>query len=235
MTTAIILAGGLGSRLRSVVSDTPKPMALVSGRPFLEYLLDYWIKQGISNFIISVGYKHEKIIEHFGSSYKDATLDYVIEEMPLGTGGGLLLALNKINLDFPFLLLNGDTYFEVDLKTLINFSNINDADWCFSLFHSSELKRYMGMDVSSAGKIISLKVDSNSSQQPVNGGVYMVNPRNLLNMGYAIGDKVSLEDEILPAAISTGQCLFGHSFETTFIDIGIPDDYSRASSILSNN
>lgn len=232
MTTAIILAGGLGSRLRSVVSDTSKPMALVSDRPFLEYLLDYWVKQGVNKFIISVGYKHETILEHFGSCYKGIEIEYVIEEVPLGTGGGLFLALNKIDMQFPFLLLNGDTYFEVDLKSFIDFSNKNDADWCFSLFHSSDIKRYMGMNVSCEGRIISLKENLDSLQQSVNGGVYMVRPRNLLNLGYAIGDKFSLEDELLPAALLSEQRLFGIPYEATFIDIGIPDDYYRASSIL---
>ncbi|MDQ3186754.1 MAG: NTP transferase domain-containing protein, partial [Pseudomonadota bacterium] len=97
--SAVILAGGIGSRLRSIVPDLPKPMAPVSGRPFLEYQLDYWISQGISSFILSVGYRHEAIVDYFGNSYKGAELDYVIERIPLGTGGGLLLAVEKAGND----------------------------------------------------------------------------------------------------------------------------------------
>ena len=129
MTTAIILAGGLGTRLRSAVTDLPKPMAPIGGRPFLEYQLDYWIAQGISRFVLSVGYQHEVIIDHFGTSYEGIELNFVIEETPLGTGGGLLLAAEKVGNDTPFLLLNGDTYFSVDLKTLTDFSQEKDADW----------------------------------------------------------------------------------------------------------
>lgn len=86
MTTAVILAGGLGSRLRTAVENLPKPMAPVAGRPFLEYQLDYWIAQGVSHFLLSVGCCHEAILNHFGSSYRNAGLDYVIEDTPLGTG-----------------------------------------------------------------------------------------------------------------------------------------------------
>ena len=97
MTTAVILAGGLGTRLRSVISDLPKPMAPINGRPFLEYLICYWIGQGINHFVLSVGYLHQAIIGYFGNQFKGACIDYVIEESPLGTGGGLLLASKKVD------------------------------------------------------------------------------------------------------------------------------------------
>lgn len=233
MTSAVILAGGLGTRLRSVVPDLPKPMAPISGRPFLEYQLDYWIKQGVGHFVLSVCYRHEVIVGHFGNRYKGAELDYVIEKHPLGTGGGLLLAAVKVRRNEPFLLLNGDTFFAVDLKTLIEFSLANDADWCFSLFRTNERKRYMGMDISSQGQITSLKSGTSQSGRLANGGVYWVNPRALLRERFSPGDKVSLEDDIFPVAMALGQRLFGVEFSGTFIDIGIPDDYCRASALLS--
>lgn len=230
MVTAIILAGGLGTRLRSVVPDLPKPMAPISGRPFLEHQLDYWIKQGVSNFVLSIGYRHEVIVDHFGNRYKDAELDYVIEKTPLGTGGGLLLAAEKVNRNEPFLLLNGDTYFAVDLKTLIKFSLANDADLCFSLFRTSEEGRYMGMDISSLGQIVSVK---SSTGRLANGGVYWVGSRAVLPEIFSPGNKVSLEDDIFPAVLVSGQRLFGIEFSGTFIDIGVPDDYHRAPSLLA--
>lgn len=85
---AIILAGGLGTRLRSVVSDVPKPMAVVGGRPFLSHLMDYWISQGVDGFILSVGYKAEVLQKYFGERYNGIPLFYVVEDRPLGTGGG---------------------------------------------------------------------------------------------------------------------------------------------------
>lgn len=233
MTSAVILAGGLGMRLRSAVPDLPKPMAPISGRPFLEHQIDYWIKQGVTYFVLSVGYRHEVIVDHFGNRYKGAELDYVIEKTPLGTGGGLLLAVKKVCKDEPFLLLNGDTYFAVDLKILIEFSLANDADWCFSLFRTSEEGRYMGIDISPQGQITSLKSGTGRQGRLSNGGVYWVNPRALFSGRFSPGDKVSLEDDIFPAAMAYGQRLLGIEFSGTFIDIGVPDDYHRAAALLA--
>ena len=233
MTSAIILAGGLGTRLRGVVPDLPKPMAPIGGRPFLEYQLDYWINQGVSQFVLSVGYLHGAIVDHFGDRYKGAKLDYVIEKTPLGTGGGFLLAAEKLGKNDPFLLLNGDTYFAVDLKKLVDFSVANDADWCFSLFRTAEEGRYMGLDISSQGQITSLKSGAGRPDSLANGGVYWVNPRALLSAGFAPGDKVSLEDDIFPAAMMSGQHLLGIEFSGAFIDIGVPDDYRCAIDLLT--
>lgn len=233
MTSALVLAGGLGTRLRSVVPDLPKPMAPIGGRPFLEHLLDYWIKQGVSHFVLSVCYRHEVIVDHFGDSYKDARIEYVIEKTPLGTGGGLLLAADKLAKTESFLLLNGDTYFAVDLKTLIDFSLASDADWSFSLFRTHEVGRYMGLDISPQGQITSLKSGTGQPGRLANGGVYWVNPRALINQTYSPGDKVSLEDDIFPAAMALGQRLMGLEFSGTFIDIGVPDDYHRAPALLT--
>lgn len=233
MTSAVILAGGLGTRLRSTVPDLPKPMAPINGRPFLEHQLDYWIKQGISHFVLSVGYRHEAIVDHFGNSYNGAKLNYIVEKTPLGTGGGLLLATEELGKNEPFLLLNGDTYFAVDLKTLIEFSSANDADWCFSLFRTHEEGRYMGMDISPQGQIISLKSGTGRPGRLANGGVYWVNPRAVRSEKFSSGDKASLEDDIFPAAMALGQRLMGIEFSGTFIDIGVPDDYHRASTLLA--
>jgi D-glycero-alpha-D-manno-heptose 1-phosphate guanylyltransferase len=232
VTTAIILAGGLGTRLRAVVSDVPKPMAPICGQPFLAYQLDYWIGQGVTRFIISVGYKHELIVDFFGSSYKGVKLDYVVEPTPLGTGGGLLLALEKLDSTASFLLLNGDTYFAVDLQRLIQFSTINDVDWCFSLFSTNDQVRYLGMDISSQGQITRLNVKSSKSDCWANGGVYWVRQRALSIYQSALSNKLSLENDILPAALSSGQRLFGVQFLDAFIDIGVPEDYYRSADIL---
>ena len=233
MTSAVILAGGLGTRLRSAVPDLPKPMAPIGGRPFLEYQLDYWIAQGISRFVLSVGYRHEAIMEYFGPRYKGVELEYAIEERPLGTGGGLLLAAEKVSRGGPFLLLNGDTYFAADWKALSAYALAHDADWCFSLFRTSEKGRYMGIEVSPQGQITSLKSMSAHGSRLANGGVYWVHPRALLGSWFVPGEKASLEDDIFPAALASGQRLFGIEFTGTFIDIGVPDDYHRAATLLA--
>jgi D-glycero-alpha-D-manno-heptose 1-phosphate guanylyltransferase len=233
VTSAIILAGGFGTRLRSAVPDLPKPMAPIGSRPFLEHQLDYWIQQGVGNFVLSVGYRHEAIVGHFGNSYNGANLEYVIEDSPLGTGGGLLLAAEKVSKSESFLLLNGDTYFAVNLDVLIEFSLTNDADWCFSLFRPHEEERYMGMEISPQGRITSLKSGTGRSGRLSNGGVYLVNPRALIHKKFMLGDKLSLEDEIFPMAMAWGQRLMGMEFPGIFIDIGVPEDYQRAPALLS--
>ncbi len=232
MTSAVILAGGLGTRLRSAVPNLPKPMAPINGRPFLEYQLRYWISQGVSHFVLSVGYRHQIIIDYFGNQFESASLDYVIEESPLGTGGALILASKKVSKKERFLLLNGDTYFEVNLKRLVNFANKNNSDWCFSLFKTGEMERYLGMQVLPNGQISSLYPNSNSLARLANGGVYLVHPRAISDLTFFNDSEISLEKDIFPFAMKVGQRFFGVEFQNKFIDIGVPDDYFRASSVL---
>lgn len=232
MPSAVILAGGLGTRLRSAVPDLPKPMAPINGRPFLEYQLDYWISQGVSRFVLSVGYRHEAITEHFGPRYKGVDLEYAIEEQPLGTGGAFLLAAEKTGLREPFLLLNGDTYFGVDWSVLNAFALEHDADWCLSLFRTSEQGRYMGIELSSEGRITSLKSGVEQGPRLANGGVYWVHPR-VLSGARTFGEKRSLENDLFPGALAADQRLFGLEFTRTFIDIGVPADYHRAATLLA--
>jgi D-glycero-alpha-D-manno-heptose 1-phosphate guanylyltransferase len=233
VTTAIILAGGLGTRLRSEVPDLPKPMAPVAGRPFLEHQLGYWIAQGIRHFVLSVGYRHEAVTGHFGSRFDGASIEYVIEETPLGTGGALLLAAQRAGLDQPFLAMNGDTYFAARLESMKQFAQTHGADWCFALFRADEPGRYMGMEVTPEGKITALKTDMAQPGRLANGGVYWIQPR-ALEKQHGLTGKFSLEDEYLPAALAAGQKLYGIHFDATFIDIGVPADYRRAQQLLAN-
>ena len=110
---AIILAGGFGTRLQSVVQDRPKPMALVGDRPFLEILMDYLIDQGIDGFVLSVGYLHEVVLQHFGDTYRNYPVKYVIEDTPLGTGGAIQLAMKHIQGETA-LVTNGDSIFKAN-------------------------------------------------------------------------------------------------------------------------
>ncbi|MBX3328785.1 MAG: nucleotidyltransferase family protein [Nitrospira sp.] len=232
MPSAVILAGGLGSRLRSAVPDLPKPMAPISGRPFLEYQLDYWINQGVSRFVLSVGYRHEAIVQHFGLRYKGVEIEYAVEERPLGTGGGFLAAAEKVGRREPFLLLNGDTYFGVDWNVLDAFALEHDADWCFSLFRTSEKGRYMGIEVSPQGRITSVKSGVDQGSRLANGGVYWVHPR-VLSKAPSLSERMSLEDDLFPNAFAAGRRLYGIEFTGMFIDIGVPEDYHRASTLLA--
>ena len=230
MTTAIILAGGMGTRLRSAVPDLPKPMAPINGRPFLEHQMDYWIGRGVDRFIVSVGYMKEVIMDHFGSMYRATPMSYAIEDEPLGTGGGLLLAAQ--GLSEPFLILNGDTFFEVDLNELLNFHAKHESEWTFSLFQANEAGRYMGMDVKADGEIVSLKSGTGEPGRLANGGVYLIKPSVLAKTKFVPGHKLSLEDDLIPAFVTQGGKLYGLEFPGSFIDIGVPQDYFRAADVL---
>jgi D-glycero-alpha-D-manno-heptose 1-phosphate guanylyltransferase len=207
-------------------------MALVNGRPFLAYLLDYWIEQGISQFILSVGYLKEVIIEYFGNAYQGADIDYVVEEIPLGTGGGVLLAAKKLVVDEFFVLLNGDTFFNVDLNLLSACAKATEADGCFALFRATEPNRYGRIDCNEFGQITKLNHTKAESGDLANGGVYVLRRSALLVEQSKPGHKVSLEDEIFPAALEMGHRFYGVEFAGTFIDIGVPADYQRASNVL---
>jgi D-glycero-alpha-D-manno-heptose 1-phosphate guanylyltransferase len=229
MTTALILAGGLGTRLRSAVPDLPKPMAPVAGRPFLEHQLDFWIAQGVRHFILSVGYRHEAISGHFGSRYRLATIDYAVETTPRGTGGALLLAAAQLPDDRPALLLNGDTYFDVRLEALAARAAQHDAHWCFALFRNTDPARYMGVGVARGGRITALR----SPAAPLsNGGVYWFRPASLRGIALDAVQPLSLENDLFPRLLEQGQRFAGLESPGAFIDIGVPADYHRAASVL---
>lgn len=220
--TAIILAGGLGTRLRSVIFDVPKPMAPVGNKPFLHYLMTYWYQQGIRRFVLSTGYLSEKIIQYFGNQFLDAEIIYSHESQPLGTGGGLLNALSKIDTQNRILLLNGDTYFEVDLKSLQQIK----ADIVFSVFESDDNQRYMPISVHENGLVDLNYINMSEFPFFVNGGVYLIKPSIFEQYAQQPLHKISLENEIFGEL--NKQCDFkAKSFQSRFIDIGIPEDYQK--------
>jgi D-glycero-alpha-D-manno-heptose 1-phosphate guanylyltransferase len=233
LNEAIVLAGGLGTRLRSIVADVPKPMASIGERPFLEYLLDRWIDQGIRRFTLSVGYRHEAITRHFGRVYRDAAIRYAVEESPLGTGGALLRTLGAFRIDSPVLVLNGDTYFAVDLDRLSEFATKSKADVAFALFETSDRARYMGMEVDAEGRIVQLRAQR-PSPHLANGGVYWLRPEVLREQMAMAERPLSLEGDLFPELLHAGRRLYGCTFPGTFIDIGVPEDYRRAQSLLSS-
>lgn len=230
MTVAVILAGGLGTRLRSAVPDLPKPMADVQGKPFLEYLLNYWARQGISKFVLSVGYKRESIFNYFGRSFKGLPIEYIEEDEPLGTGGGLLLASRKLHQ--PFMLLNGDTFFEVQLNAILDFHRRMDSKWSFALFRANEAGRYGGVDLDGRDRIRSLNTAKGDIGELANGGVYLVDPKALNYANFKVGDKYSLEEDVIPTLLEMDIPFFGFESQGQFLDIGVPTDYFRAAGVL---
>lgn len=220
---AIILVGGFGTRLRSVVSDVPKPMAPVEKKPFLSYLLKYLSNYGIKNVVLCTGYKHEVIENYFSSVYKNINLKYSVEEEPLGTGGAVKKALTLIESD-DVLVLNGDTLFNVDLSELISYHNNQKSDITIALKHFTNYDRY-GSVILDGKKVVGFEEKMYKDSGFINGGVYLIN-KHLFDK-YSLPKTFSFEKEILETKLNELN-ISGFKSSTYFIDIGIPEDYEKA-------
>jgi D-glycero-alpha-D-manno-heptose 1-phosphate guanylyltransferase len=223
---AIILAGGRGTRLRSVVSDVPKPMAPINGTPFLEIILDLLISNGFKRVILSVGYKSENIIKHFGSNYKNLKLHYSIENKPLGTGGAIKQSIKMAKSEKVFIL-NGDTCLDVDYKTLLNkFKKTNNP--IIVVKKVDDISRY-GEVIFKNDVIKSFKSKMGANKSGyINTGCYIF-PISLFDDLDIFFDKFSLEEEFFPYAIESKNIIFNAFVcNNSFIDIGIPSDFNKA-------
>jgi D-glycero-alpha-D-manno-heptose 1-phosphate guanylyltransferase len=229
---AIILAGGKGMRLRATIPDLPKPLAPVAGRPFLEHQMAYWVSQGIDRFILSVGYKAKIIIDSIGTQFCDAEVAYAVEDQPLGTGGALLHASKQLKRNEPFLVVNGDTFFDLPLPDLTRFHEEKTSDWTLGLFRTKDTQRYLGMTLDEDDRLISLVTRLAQNEVWANGGVYMISPGVLDMVARRFKGEVSLEGEIIPALMELNSPIYGIRHNGRFIDIGIPNDYRRAADVL---
>lgn len=225
MHEAVILAGGLGTRLQPVVKDLPKAMAPVNGRPFLEYLLDYLRSSGIARVVLSVGYRSEMIEKHFGSEHNGIEISYAVEKQPLGTGGGLRLALNQCTADH-VLALNGDTLFQVDLKGFEKKYTESNAAAGIALRNVQDVSRYGAVKIDKNHRITHF---GEKSSEPVpgliNAGIYLLNRAFFL--AHTPEGAFSVEKDFFERLYPQG-LIAGFVFDAWFIDIGIPEDYLRA-------
>ena len=209
---AILLCGGMGTRLRSVVSDRPKPMADICGKPFLQYLLEMLREKGITEVIFALGYMGEMIEEYFqdGSAF-GLKIAYSYEEDPLGTGGAIRNALPKI-MEEEVLVLNADTYFPMDYQGLYRFHQEN----------------YGAVRRDPAGRILAWNEKLEDGGQPlageINGGIYVMKKSLIAEIPEG---KQSLEQDCVPKWLSEGKRIFGLPFDGYFMDIGIPKDYQQ--------
>jgi D-glycero-alpha-D-manno-heptose 1-phosphate guanylyltransferase len=222
----IILAGGLGTRLRSVISEVPKCMAPVAGKPFLFYILKYLSGyDNINRVILSVGYLREHIFDWLEKNKKGFSFgfDFSIEEMLLGTGGGIRLAMNKTESE-SVLILNGDTFFNIDLALFCRQHKSVVATLSVALKPMQDFDRY-GNVVLNDNKITAFKEKEFCVKGLINGGVYIINKTN--SFFDDLPEKFSFETEILQPA-AKDNLIHGFVFDNYFIDIGIPEDYKRA-------
>jgi len=225
---AIILAGGFGTRLQSVVSDVPKPMAMIQNKPFLEHILHYLKKIDITRVILSVGYKHEIIEDYFQHSFAGMTIDYVVEDEPLGTGGAILKAWSNLKQDH-FFVINGDTFFNVDLKYLLSKHISYQSVLTLSLKPMEKFDRYGSVIIDENFKVINFKEKEFILKGNINGGIYVLN-KNIFK-SFKLPTKFSFE-EFMQENIEELN-IYASIFNNYFIDIGIPEDYLKAQSELA--
>ena len=225
---AILLCGGMGTRLRSVVSDRPKPMADICGKPFLQYLLEMLRDKGITEVIFALGYMGEMIEEYFqdGSAF-GLKIAYSYEEDPLGTGGAIRNALPKI-MEEEVLVLNADTYFPMDYQGLYRFHQENDGDFSLATRAVPDISRYGAVRRDAAGRILAWNEKLEDGGQPlageINGGIYVMKKSLIAEIPEG---KQSLEQDCIPKWLSEGKRIFGLPFDGYFMDIGIPKDYQQ--------
>lgn len=222
---AIVLAGGLGTRLRTVVSDLPKPMAPVAGRPFLRYILDVLSENAFDHVVLAVGYKHQIIEDYFNNQYRNLAISYSVEDYPLGTGGAIAQALRLCKNDWVFVL-NGDSYSETDFSKLEK-SIDGSAQCILSSRMMSHADRYGTLGVSAGGKITQFVEKGSADSGLINGGVYLLKHESLLGFEGSF----SFERDYLEKHVHEGGFI-SCDMDGAFIDIGVPEDYKWAQKLF---
>jgi D-glycero-alpha-D-manno-heptose 1-phosphate guanylyltransferase len=225
---AIILLGGLGTRLQKVVSDVPKPMAPIQDKPFLAHLLRYLSQQGVTSVIFSVCYLWEKIFEYFQYRYLNLDIEYAKETLPLGTGGAIINALSLLKTKDPVWVINGDTMLALNYQQLYAQHQQQKAYLTLALQKVKDCSRY-GKVVTENNIIIDFKEKGEAGEGLVSAGTYLVNPE--IFSTFELPEKFSFETDFMMKHLATLQ---PHYFATEdyFIDIGIPEDYERAKNEL---
>lgn len=220
----IVLAGGLGTRLRSVVNDLPKCMAPVADHPFLYYIFKYLEREKVDHIILSVGHKYEVIQNWVEQEARPFQISYAIEQEPLGTGGAILSALGQVWQD-QVLIINGDTFFDVNLEMLYSVHNKTEADMTIALKPMTHFERYGNVQINDHNRIVSFMEKQYCEKGQINGGIYVINKNNHLMNN--LGAKFSFETEVLQRQFAE-RYFFGALCDKYFIDIGIPEDYAKA-------
>ena len=221
---AIILAGGLGTRLRSELSEIPKSMALIGSRPFLEYQMDHLLANGISRFILSVGYKSEYIRKHFSDRYKNCEIIYAIEKTLLGTGGAIKNAMQFVVGD-QVVIANGDSLFFSDLQAQFRIHLAYEADVTLALKPMRKIDRYGTILIDGSGKITSFSEKQFAGKGLINGGLYIFNVSSFRRLDLL--DIFSIEKDFFKTKVNQLN-FFGAISKGYFLDIGIPEDFKRA-------
>ncbi len=231
--SALILVGGLGTRLRAVVSDRPKPMALVGKVPFLELLIDSLCAAGVRRFVLLTGYGADAIETHFRNLHGSGTeIAFSREHEPLGTGGAVRNAAGFAT--DPSLLVNGDTFFDVDLHKLFRYHLLKRGMVTLSLKRVDDVSRYGSVILAEDGSITGFEEKGSEPGGPglINGGVSLLSKDFIL--GLPAGVSFSMEREIFPSLAESAR-MFGLEQDRPFFDIGTPDSYNAFQAYAEKN
>lgn len=225
---AIVLACGLGTRLASKLDGIPKAMAPVAGRPFLEILLNQLKDAGCTRALLSVGYLHSVIRDRFGTSFSDLNLEYVIEEVPLGTGGGIRKAVHEAK-EEDVLVLNGDTFLEADYAAMLRFHSSRQAGMTIAVTDQADIARYGGV-LMEGNRIVGFKEKGGRGPGWINAGAYVL--RKEMQWPQSLPERFSFETEFLVPEIER-LAPAAYKVEGLFLDIGVPEDLERAQTELA--
>lgn len=221
---ALLLVGGLGTRLKSVVSDRPKPMADVKGKPFLEYLILELKKNNITKLVMAVGYLGKMIEEYFGNGQKwGVEIQYSYEEEQLGTAGAIKNAEHLLT-EENFFVLNGDTFYKAIYADILSLYQSKKYDIVLALRAVSDVSRYGKVELEENSIVAFNEKEQRPKAGLINGGIYLIS-KSLLDR--IPNGRCSLENEVIPQLLQEGVNIGGLVNKGYFIDIGIPEDYKR--------
>ena len=220
----IVLAGGLGTRLQSTIGAIPKCMAIVAGQPFLFHLFQYLETQNCTRVILSLGYKHELVEDWLVATDWEFEIEIVIEKEPLGTGGGIALAMQKVREENVFVL-NGDTMFRVDFRAMLHVHIAKNSNTTLALKYMENFDRYGLVRCDEHQKICSFEEKKYQERGTINGGIYLINRAFFNSINFPT--KFSFEQAYLEKFV-TEATFYGFEADSYFIDIGVPEDYARA-------
>lgn len=224
MKECIVLAGGFGARLQSVVKDVPKCMAEVAGNPFLYYLFEYLEAQKFSHIVLSLGYKAEIVIEWIATQQRAFSVSYVIETEPLGTGGAIQFAFEKIEGN-EAVVINGDTFFDVNTDGLFESNTEQGADLTIALKPMINFDRYGSVEIAEDKRVLKFNEKVFRNEGLINGGVYLV--KKDLFRKVNLPEKFSFEKDVMENLLDQLK-IYGFIQDSYFIDIGIPTDFQKA-------
>jgi D-glycero-alpha-D-manno-heptose 1-phosphate guanylyltransferase len=209
-------------------------MAPVAGKPFLHYQMQYWARQGIEHFILSVGYKGQLIRDYFGDSFQGVRVTYAVEKELAGTGGGIIKASRELITDKPFLVLNGDTYCDAELGGVIEHHKSRKADITMVVLDMPVADRYGIVELNDNGDLKGFHSPQQSGEAGglINTGIYLMNPAVVAEFVQKEGGKTSLESDIFPVILGS-HTISAYQTKSHFIDIGIPEDYARCETIIT--